>query len=75
MTDETNMFEFFSSQIKQGLFDHALQQGKHKLTGMQRLIRATNIEIENGYLTKEQQKELGMQLSIRQSEFGRTRRF
>ncbi len=75
MPDEPDMFEFFLNQINQGMFDHAEQKGSYKVSGMKRLIRATNIEIDNGNLTREQQKELGLQLNIRLSESGRTRRF
>ncbi len=73
--NEPDMFEFFSNQIKGGVFDHTEKQGKYEISGMQRLIRATKAEIELGHLTEEQQKELGMQLTIRQSELGRTRPF
>ncbi len=75
MSDQPNLFEFFLDQIRRGMFDHAEQHGKHEISGMQRLIRATKIEIELGLLTLEQQKELGMQLSMRQSELGRTHPF
>ncbi len=75
LRDEPDMFEFFSNQIKNGEFDHTEQQGKHEITGMQRLIRATKVEIELGHLTIDQQKELGMQLNMRLAELGRTHPF
>ncbi len=75
MPDEPDMFEFFLDQINQGMFDHPEQKGSYEVSGMKRLIRATNVEVDKGNLTREQQKELGLQLNIRLSESGRTRRF
>ncbi len=75
MSNGPNLFEFFLEQIKQGMFDHSETHGRQELSGMQRLIRATKVEVELGLLTAEQQKELGIQLNMRQSELGRTHRF